>query len=828
MTEEDEDPDYLPTRRQWAGYWCMIAQQTQNAFNDKAAQFLLIPLAGALGLQVFGMGIESAAGIMIALPFILFAPLSGWLSDRFSKRNVLLGAAIAQSLILASMALAVHLRSMPLALCGFFALAVQSAFFSPAKIGINKELVGHRHLGFAAGIQQMAAMFAMLIGQIAAGILYDRRWEMSGLSNAGRWTSAGGPLLLLTLASLPAIVLALTVPRTPAHGAERLRPALLVRHFAHVRELWAHTGLRRASFAVAYFWGFAAFINLWSVKVAKSLTDGEAGFGTLSSWFMAAASLGMVGGFGLSSYLLRRRIEIGWVPVAGVAMTLSTLLLGAVDPSGTLALLGDGHPLAAALHPSAGGFLAALALVAFCAALFLAPLNAWMQDRYPPAKRGEFQAAVNLQDCITGILAAVVIELLQLALTALGLAPLDAFRLQLGVVALSCGFISWFIIRLLPSDFIRVIGLGLMGLFYRIRAVNPQHVPTQGGALLLPNHVSWADAFFLTAASPRPVRFVMDAAYMRKPLVAAFCRTFDTVPIELGQPREALRTAAEALAAGDVVCLFPEGQLSRTGTLQKLKRGFELIARKGGAPVVPVWTDGLWGSIFSFERNRFFTKTPYRLPRRMAVSFGPPLTPAESSLPRIRDAIHRAAAAALRDRMEHSGRPQRANAWQIAQLNALAMNRPYALEDSLAREVPALRDFANLTRARLDERVPVRVGTDDTRARIERGDLPAPGTFFDFSTAAADALTVEGWNHLPCLALAGQVIAMSMPPHPLPLATSRPQPTAKPGSRGVLLPGFFVEERDGRLVVLGPPLPDAGIPLPPGSRIDDEDFLFLP
>ena len=160
----DESSAFEPTRRQWVGFWSMIVQQTQNAFNDKMAQFILIPLGGAVGFSV-----ESSAGLMIALPFVLFAPIAGWMSDRYSKRNVMLGAAILQLLVLFWICGSVYIKNLPLALCGFFALAVQSAFFSPAKMGINKELVGSKHLGFATGFQQMTAMLAILVGQIVGG-----------------------------------------------------------------------------------------------------------------------------------------------------------------------------------------------------------------------------------------------------------------------------------------------------------------------------------------------------------------------------------------------------------------------------------------------------------------------------------------------------------------------------------------------------------------------------------------------------------------------------------------------------------------------------------
>lgn len=838
----DHQPE--PTRRQWLGFWTMIGQQTQNAFNDKAAQFILIPLGGAIGYAV-----ESWATVMIALPFVLFAPLAGWVSDRFSKRNVLLASAIVQLLVLTWLCLAMRMQSMNLALLGFFALAVQSAFFSPAKMGINKELVGHKHLGFASGIQQMMAMLAMLVGQIAAGVIYDRRWEISGRSLETAWSAATGPLLVLTAFAVPAIGLAWLIPRTPAQGAEKLSAGLLIRHFTQLKDLWSYTGLRRASFAVAFFWGFAAFINLWSVKLAKEITAGQAGFGTLSSWFMAAASLGMVLGFGTASYLLRRRIELGWVPLGGLAMTITALLLALIDPSGTHALLAAGHagPMAslrAIITPSSGAFLWVLALLAYFSALFLAPLNAWMQDRYPPEKRGELQASVNLQDCLAGIIAAALISLLSLGLSALGVTAITVYRIEIAIAGLACGLITWFILRLLPSDLARVIGLTILRVFYRIRAVDPGNVPAKGGVFLLPNHISWLDAFFITAACPREVRFVMDAAFMKKPLVRWFCRLFNTVPLALDKPREALRTAADAIAQGDVVCLFPEGQLSRTGTLGELKRGFEIIARQAGAPVVPVWLDGAWGSIFSFERGRFFKKWPYRVPYGLVVAFGKALAPRQARTAAIRQGILEAAAAAIdsrcppwrkrlpsADRRSPSALQQRANGYQLGQVPALPRRTPYISIDPS----PCLLAFSQLFKSpALSPNSPkarhIRhwIGGSELRQTIITS--PAPDqeiVFFDLSPDALTPIVKTKLTHCPGLAIDGIIISLSFPDPPRPYKGSPPQASTKPGSHGMLLPGFSHQQlSEEKILISGPTTGPSGILLPANSRIDSEGFVF--
>jgi acyl-[acyl-carrier-protein]-phospholipid O-acyltransferase / long-chain-fatty-acid--[acyl-carrier-protein] ligase len=172
-------------------------------------------------------------------------------------------------------------------------------------------------------------------------------------------------------------------------------------------------------------------------------------------------------------------------------------------------------------------------------------------------------------------------------------------------------------------------GLSIARLIYRVAATGVEGLPA-GGFLLLPNHITWVDAIVLMLASPRPIRFIIDEGVYRNRFLHPVLRAVGCIPITSRKAKDAMRDAAAKIRAGEIVCLFPEGELSRSGALMRLRRGYELIARQAEAPVVPVWLDRLWGSIFSFQGGRFFTKWPQSVPYRVMVAFGKPL-PAEAA-----------------------------------------------------------------------------------------------------------------------------------------------------------------------------------------------------
>src|SRR5215472_5069212 len=183
-----------------------------------------------------------------------------------------------------------------------------------------------------------------------------------------------------------------------------------------------------------------------------------------------------------------------------------------------------------------------------------------------------------------------------------------------------------------------LFGRVLVRCFYRVTALGLENLP-QGGFLLLPNHITWVDAIVLQLACSRPIRYVIDQEHYHKPILHPILRALGCIPINTRNSRSAIRVAAEKIADGEIVCLFPEGQLERTGVLLRLQRGYELIARHANAQVVPVWLDQLWGSIFSFQGGRFFTKRPKRIPYPVTIAFGKPLEAKAADVATVREQL---------------------------------------------------------------------------------------------------------------------------------------------------------------------------------------------
>lgn len=593
----------------------VLLVQALNAFGDNLVKLIIIGLAlGVAAETTIGGEMQVYLAIVFSLPYIVLAPVAGYLSDRFSKSRVILWTQVAQLLCFIGFIVVLRSRageaSLWWCLVLFSFVAVQSAVFSPAKSGIIKEMVGTAGLGRVNGWLQMFMMLGILAGIGAGGGLYktlrDRGFDA--------WDSALYPIYGCTLLAALQVLVSVTIRRTPSRPEVRYENSLWWSHLTHLGAAFRIRSVGLAVSGMVFFWFMSYSVGTIMVGLGKELYPGDDAKATFEVSVMSGiVGVGVMLGGLIGGIVCRKKIELGVVPLAGLGI-------------GIALLVGWGLPLGST------GLYVALATVGLCGGVFLVPLSAFVQDRAPPDERARILATGNLLDCLIGGVGGNILVWIMLKL---GLSS----SAQLGVI----GFISLgaaaYISRIVPKDMVRFVCLAIIRSVYKVRAVDGQKVPAEGGVLLLPNHVSYMDAMVVAAACERPVRFVMWDVLYNVWWMNGFLRLFGTVPISPTRAKDAIRTVSEALKSGEVVCLFPEGEITRTGPMGPLQKGFELMLRQSGCPAVPVHLHGLWGSIFSFEGGKVFKKWPKKLRYPVTVRFGDVLSTREATAERVTESL---------------------------------------------------------------------------------------------------------------------------------------------------------------------------------------------
>lgn len=592
--------------------WRVLFAQTQVVFNDNAAKLALVGviqviLAGTPGRADTWVGVVA---ILLVLPFVLLSPICGWLTDRYSKRDVMYIVLFIQILVMFLMMAAIFMQSLMLSVFCFFLLAVQSTAFSPAKQGILKELVGSKGLGSAVGWMEMLTMAAILIGSFAGAWAFD---IFSHRTGGEPWSAALYVTGVLTFLCVVALVLFKPVIRTAPRMSEKFSLGLIFSHFAAIKHLWVQRPLRLAALGVAYIFSLGGIFYLTILQAGREAFAGQAGTMTESGMNLGMLGLGIAAGAICAGLWCRRRLELGVIVIGGLAMPIFLLLLG----------------LTPVTHDA---FKLFLFLMGAAAGIFIVPLNVFLQDNAQEQERGRILAAANLITNIGGIFAVFIYLIFT---NGLGLSSGSQFL----ILVIPTFFVALYVAGLLPESMVRVVALSLFSLFYRVKVCGEEKLPKSGGALLVCNHVSYVDAIILQLGSPRVVRFISYEEFFKVPVLGFFLRLFKTIPISEKHAKDAIRIAAERLAQGEIVCIFPEGELTRTGKTHGFKKGFELIARRAGVPVVPVHLDSLWGSIFSFSGGKYFLKRPLQIPWSATVSFGEPVDPEKATAIGMRQAV---------------------------------------------------------------------------------------------------------------------------------------------------------------------------------------------
>lgn len=542
----------------------------------------------------------SIVGVLYILPFVIFSPVAGYLADRFSKRMVIIVMGAVK--VLLSLLAAWSLWTGNLWYLGavLFLFMVESALFGPAKLGILPEMLKEEELSKGNGYAQLWTFVGIILGTAAGGMLYKIFY--SHIYYIG---------ILMSILALIGFGVSFLICINKESAAFVGQPFLsgTWRALSGIRQ---DKGLFLTMMALAFF-NFIGAVFQMNILIYGShvLAVGE----TQVSILLLAVSLGIAGGSVLAGAASEGKVELGLVPLGAAGITLMSFLLG----------FGENFYVA----------LTILFVLGICAGFYTVPLNAFFQRWSPEAARGQHLSVVNIVSSCGSILAGGFLWFFG------GKIGLGADKIFF-IVAILSAMVTIHIVVTLPIALVRLINWVLVHTVYKLRVQNGNYVPEEGGALLIANHISYVDAVLILAALKRPVRFIMHRKMYDLPVVNIFCRILNVIPIDRDEgPKaivKALSQARQAIKNGELVCIFPEGVLTRTGNMLPFNRGFEHIMKGLNAPILPLYLDNIWGSIYTFANGRYFWKMPKLTLYPVSIVFGKPL-PAASKVHQVRQVV---------------------------------------------------------------------------------------------------------------------------------------------------------------------------------------------
>ncbi len=577
---------YTDTLKQ-PGLQPFLWSQFLGALNDNAHKMVVSLLAADLAVRTgSGSGNLTLVAAVFMLPFFLFSGYAGHMADVFSKRNVLVVTKAFEIFAMVLGFIAFLTGRMDLMLGVVFLMALQSTFFSPAKYGILPEMLPEKDLSRANGLLEMSTFLAIILGT-SLGSLVLVAWK-DRLGVIG--------LVLIGIAVVGTLT-SLGIVRVPPSGAQKpfnLNPWAEIG--SGIKRLYSEKTLWFTVLGIAYFWFLGALIQLALILLGKEVMGlNDLRVGLLLSFLAIGIAFGSLAAGRLSG----DKVELGLVPLGSIGMGLCSILLYSSTPSYLQVSM-------------------ALILLGFSAGLFIVPLYALVQQRSQREERGKLLATTNFLGTLGVLLASGVVWLLR-----------DLIQLQADRIILIFGLVTLgatvYILTILPDYLIRFVLWVLTHSIYKIRIVGQGGVPFRGPALLVCNHISHMDGLLVGACVQRFIRFMIYRPYYEARGLHWLFRLMNAIPVS-GRNRteivESIERAREELRQGHVVCIFAEGAISRTGNLLAFKRGFEKIIEGLDVPVIPVYLDHLWGSIFRFKEGRFLWKWPERIPYPVTVSFG--------------------------------------------------------------------------------------------------------------------------------------------------------------------------------------------------------------
>lgn len=565
--------------------------QALGAFNDnvfKNALMLVLAFTAANALPwPIDVTMNLAAGLFI-LPFLLFSATAGALADASCKTALIRSLKLIEIGLMLAAALAFYFQQYLVLLAILFLMGSQSAFFGPVKYAILPQLLTDKELLAGNAWVEMGTFVAILLGTVLGGLIV-------GFDQAALWIGA-----VVVLFSVIGYLVSRYIPKVgKVASAQKFSFSPWQQTKTAISISYTNRDLYLSIMAISWFWFLGASYLTQFPNYTKTVLGGD---NTVVTALLVAFSLGVGIGSMLCERLSGDKVELGIVPIGsagltvfGIALYLSSPSLAPTAEINLSQFLASGH---------GWWLLLALSLIGVFGGLFIVPLYALLQQRAQSHQRARVIAANNIFNALFMVASAVAGILF---LSVLGISISEYF-LVLAVMNIAVAFYVYY---QMPEFVLRFVIYLLSHSMYRVQKKGLEHIPDEGAAVLVANHISYVDALVIAGAVRRPIRFVMEKAIYDLPLANKLFKAAKTIPICSKQKNEQVHEAAfamikQALAEGHLVCIFPEGRLSKDGAIDSFRPGIERILTESPVPVVPMALKGLWGSFFSHQGNGAF------------------------------------------------------------------------------------------------------------------------------------------------------------------------------------------------------------------------------
>lgn len=613
----------MPTSNQFTllrqrRYAPFFVTQFLGAFNDNVFRNGLVILITFQGVRIAGLDaamLVNAAGALFILPFFLFSASAGQLADKYEKSLLIRRIKLLEIALMMLAAFALLTQSYLALLLMLFLMGTQSTLFGPVKYAYLPQQLETSELVGGNALVEAGTYMAIIFGLIAGGLAVAAGDGTQGLL-------AG----ILVVIALLGYVASRGIPVTAAAD-----PALEIR-WNPWRETWRMVGFARRErsvflsiLGISWFWFFGSAITLQLPAYTLGILHGTE---VITTVLLVAFAVGVGAGSLLCERMSAYRVELGLVPFGSIGLSLFAVDLYFAQPAAHFEAVDSVGAFLG--RPGSLRVLADLALLGAFGGFYSVPLYALVQERAERAQLSRIIAANNILNALLMVAAAV----MAIGLLHAGLSIPQLFL----VLALLNLLVAAYIFTLLPEFLIRFLAWILVNTLYRIRAAGLEHIPREGPAVLVCNHVSYVDALIVGGTIRRPVRFVMYYRIFEIPFLKLLFSTAKAIPIAPARENQALldeafeRIDAE-LADGNLVCIFPEGAITRDGKIHEFRPGVEAILARRPVPVIPLALSGLWGSWFSRSKEKPETvrRLPGRLLARVDLRIGEPVPAKEAS-----------------------------------------------------------------------------------------------------------------------------------------------------------------------------------------------------